>query len=156
MNRGPFRRLAVLAVLAMGVVFLTACAGGPGLVLYDSDSGKVYRSWPVEEGGEFAVEFIHSVNLSPVRDTFRIEGGQIRPVKTRFYSFGAGMQSDLEEGQKLIRDGDAMVITGFTTSFKELRFIVGTVSDHILFINNEEISLRNLCGKNARITIGMR
>lgn len=137
---------------------MTACIGGPrpGLVLYDSDSGKVYRSWAAEEGGEFAVEFIHSVNLNPVRDTFRIEGGRIRPVETRFYSFGAGMQSVLEEGQKLSRDGDAMVITGFTISFKELRFIVGTVSDHILFINNEEISLRNLCGRNARITIGLR
>jgi len=77
-------------------------------------------------------------------------------VETRFYSFGAGMQTDLEEGQQLTREGDALIITGFTNSFKELRFIVGTVSDHILFIKNERISLRDLCGKNAHITIGLR
>jgi hypothetical protein len=144
----------------MGAASLAGCAGYspqlPGLVIRDSDSGKVYGSWTAEEGSEFAVEFIHSVNQTPVRDTFHIEGGRIRPVETRFYSFGAGMQTDLGEGQRLTREGDALIITGFTNSFKELQFIVGTVSDHILFIKNERISLRDLCGKNAHITIGLR
>jgi hypothetical protein len=151
----------VVAVLVItGAASLAGCISYnprlPGLVIRDSDSGKVYGSWAAEEGSEFAVEFIHSVHLSPVRDTFRIEGGWIRPVETRFYSFGAGMQTDLEEGQRLSREGDAMIITGFTSSFKELQFIVGTVSDHILFIKNERISLRDLCGRNAHITIGLR
>lgn len=56
-------------------------------------------------------------------------------------------------------DGDALVITGFTQSFKELNYIVGTVSDHILYIHREDrekserISLRDRCGKNAHIVI---
>jgi hypothetical protein len=32
---------------------------------------------------------------------------------------------------------------------------VGTVSDHILYINGQAISLRELCGRNAHITIGV-
>ncbi|MDR2807767.1 MAG: DUF1850 domain-containing protein [Spirochaetaceae bacterium] len=123
------------------------------LVITDVSGGRLYGSWPVKNGGEFAVEFVHSVNQSPVLDTFTISGNTIRPLSTRFKAFGAGMQTELEPGQSLTRDGDAMVISGFTQSFRDLRYIVGTVSDHILFINGEEISLRDLCGKNAHIVI---
>jgi hypothetical protein len=76
----------------------------------------------------------------------------IKPVSTLFYNFGAGMQTDLQEGQQLTRQGDALVISGFTQSFNELNFIVGTVSDHIFFFGDEKISLRDLCGRNAHIT----
>ena len=123
------------------------------LIIRDADSGKVYGKWPLNAAGEFSIEFVHSVNQSPVRETFRAENGMISPVRVRFASFGAGMQSDLEEGQAMIRDGDALVITGFKSSYKKLNYIVGTVSDHILHINGENISLRELCGRNAHISI---
>ena len=127
--------------------------GGRVLEIKGAVSGRVYGKWPLEEAGEFAIEFIHSVNQSPVRESFAAEGGIIRPQAVRFSSFGAGMQSDLEEGMNLSRDGDAMIITGFKTSFKELNYIVGTVSDHLLYINGETVSLRDLCGKNAHIKV---
>jgi hypothetical protein len=124
--------------------------------LIDAGSGKVYGAWGLQKDAEFAVEFVHSVNQSPVRETFRVEGWEIRPAAVRFTAFGAGMQSELEEGQSLVRDGEAMIITGFNRSFKELNYIVGTVSDHILFINNQCLSLRDLCGRNAHITIRVK
>ena len=126
------------------------------LVIRDSASGKTYGSWPMEEGDEFAIEFIHSVNQSPVREIFTIEEGMIRLQKMSFYSIGAGISIDLEEGQRLSRDGDAMFITGFDRSFSVLNYIVGTVSDHLFFVNDDVYSLRDLCGRNARITIGLR
>jgi hypothetical protein len=66
------------------------------------------------------------------------------------------MQSTLEEGQKLIRDGDAMIITGYTRTFVSLDYIVGTVSDHVLFINDEQISLREMCGRNAHVAFRVK
>ncbi|MCL2480294.1 MAG: DUF1850 domain-containing protein [Spirochaetaceae bacterium] len=122
----------------------------------DNSSNRVYGKWAVDETKEFAIEFIHSVNQSPVQETFIIEGKMIRLLSVRFFSFGAGMQSDLYEGQKLSRDGDALVITGFNTSFRELNYIVGTVSDHLLYINDNVFSLRELCGRNAHITIHLK
>ena len=123
------------------------------LEIRDTISGKLYGSWPLDELGEFAIEFIHSVNQSPVRETFRVKDGRLWLQSVRFYSFGAGIQSDLGEGQQLSRDGDAMVISGFDISLKELHLIAGTVSDHVLFVNNEIISLRDYFGRNAQITI---
>jgi hypothetical protein len=80
----------------------------------------------------------------------------IKPAAVRFFSFGAGMLSDLQEGQTLSRDGDAMVIDGFNSSYKDINYIVGTVSDHMLFINGEEVSMRKLCGRNAQITFSIK
>jgi hypothetical protein len=161
---------AALLVIAAGAVFLktgAVSAHGPDstvdrgpapgiLVISDTGSGRVYGAWPLEGDGEFSVEFIHSVNQSPVRDTFRAEAGRIRPAAAKFYSFGAGIQTGLEDGQTLTREGDAMIITGFKISFPEINYIVGTVSDHILFVNHERVSLRNLCGRNAHITMRIR
>ena len=123
------------------------------LVIRDAGSGKIYGKWTLEGSEEFAIEFIHSVNQSPVREFYRAEGRMIRPTTVRFSSFGAGMRSDLEDGQTMSREGDALVISGFNASFRELNYIVGTVSDHLLIIKDQSLSLRELCGRNAHINI---
>jgi hypothetical protein len=140
--------------------FLLFCRGSfektSALEIRDAITGGLLGTWPLDEYGEFAIEFIHSVNMSPVLETFQLEDGNIRLKTVRFYSFGAGIGGDLDKGQKLSRDGDAMIISGFSDSFKELNLIIG--ADHVLFINNEAISLRELTGKsgaeNVHITIG--
>jgi hypothetical protein len=123
------------------------------LSVADAETQHVYGTWPVTEGDEFSVEFVHSVNKTPVTDTFAVRGDEIRSVSTRFYGFGAGMQTDLEPGEKLEQDGDALVITGMNRTFRQLNFIVGTVSDHLLTIQGDTISLRDLCGRNAHINV---
>jgi hypothetical protein len=122
-------------------------------VIADQETGKKYGAWRIADGNEFSIEFVHSVNKTPVTETFMVSGDILQAVQVRFYGFGAGMQSDLGEGQTLSRDGEALVITGFTQTYRELNYIVGTVSDHLLYIGGETISLRDLCGKNAHIRI---
>jgi hypothetical protein len=144
--------LYALCVLCVSFA-VTLLVTKPRLELRDADSGKRYAAWPIQDGEEFSIEFIHSVNQSPVRDTFRVDGQLIQPVATRFYDFGAGMQTSLETDQRMERDGDALVITGFTQRFPALNYIVGTVSDHVLYIQDVALSLRDLCGQNAHITV---
>jgi hypothetical protein len=147
-------------LLSLGVLCVsfavTLLVTKPRLELRDADSGKRYAAWPIQDGDEFSIEFVHSVNQSPVRDTFRVEGRLIRPAATRFFDFGAGMQASLETGQRMERDGDALIITGFTQTFPALNYIVGTVSDHVFYIQDEAISLRELCGRNAHITVQVK
>jgi hypothetical protein len=160
----------------MILAFFLSCAGKPAftdgprfLTVRDADTGRLYGRWPLgetqmeqaavirESAPQFSVEFVHSVNNSPVRETFAVNrDGGISVVEARFYSFGAGMPSGLEEGLILSRDGDALVLSGFADAGvgrRELNYIVGTVSDHLLYINGETVSLRDLCGRNAHIRI---
>ena len=84
------RKLATVAAAVMifitAAAFLTGCSSGEmELVLSDSQSGQVYATYPVENGDTFAVEFVHSVNKSPVRDVFEIREGEIWNTQCIYY-----------------------------------------------------------------------
>ena len=63
------------------------------------------------------------------------------------------MLTELDEGLKLeYGDDGSMIVTGFNRKIDDLVYFVGTVSDHTLTVNNgEPISLRDLCGRNAKV-----
>lgn len=72
----------------------------PGsLVLKNGSTSEVYARYPMREGEGFSVGFIHSVNKSPVTDEYEIRDGQITVVRTIYYGFGAGVQTQIEEGR---------------------------------------------------------
>ncbi len=143
---------AVLMIFITAAAFFISMLSAKYLVLYDSDTGVTYITEKADEGLMFSVEFVHSVNQTPVKDTYIIEKSEIRAYSTVYRSFGAGVQTALEGNQKMSYDEEGnMVITGFDITYDPLRYIVGTVSDHILTLNGEEISLRNMCGRNARV-----
>ena len=155
----PGKRWFILAVLilALGGSLFIIGQRERKLTLYDADTKEIFASFRIDDGFRFSVEFIHSVNKSPVKDEFEIRSGEIYAYKTTYSSFGAGVQTELREGETLSYDKEGnMVITGFNIMYDELNIIVGTVSDHILFINGEEVSLTELCGKNKAIVIDVR
>ena len=143
---------AVLMIIITAAAVLISLLSTPYLVMYVDDTNARYITQKAEDGLMFSVEFIHSVNQTPLKDTYIIENKQIRAYSTTYRSFGAGVQTALEEGQTMTYDDDGnMVITGFDITYDPLRYIVGTVSDHILTIDGKEISLRDLCGRNAKV-----
>ena len=149
------KRLIVAAVLMIiitaAAVLINLCSTSY-LIMYVDDTNTRYITQKAEEGLMFSVEFIHSVNQTPLKDTYIIEDKQIRAYSTTYRSFGAGVQTALEEGQTMTYDDNGnMVITGFDITYDPLRYVVGTVSDHILTIDGKEISLRDLCGRNAKV-----
>jgi len=148
---------AVLSILVCAaLLFFAEHSKKQVLILYRADTREEIARWNAPEGTRFAVEFIHSVNKSPVRDVYEIQSGNIVAVETRYSSFGAGVQTELLEGQTLTYDNGVMVVSGFDLTFDSLRYIVGTVSDHVLFINEEQVGLRELCGKNAPVVFECR
>ena len=125
------------------------------LVLRDDDTGSVYAAFSLEPGEEFSITFIHSVNKTPVTDCYDADkDGNIYLRKTVYYDFGAGVPFDLNEGEVLTYDEDgAMVISGIDRLIPSFVIFVGTVSDHTLQLGGEQVSLRDLCGRNAKVHI---
>lgn len=131
--------------------------GEKTFLLKDADSGEVYLKVSVKEGDIFSITFVHSVNQSPVTDEFLVLEEGFKSHRTLFTSFGAGMETGTEEGQVLTYEEDGtMVLSGFQNHYERFQLIVGTVSDHMLKISGKEISLRELCGKNASVEISIR
>ena len=149
---------AAFAVLAVFTVFCFSVSD-KCVLLTDGDTGKLLGAFPCEDCSEFSVSFIHSVNQTPVTDVYEVRGRDIFVVRTVYFSFGAGVQTDLQNGQTLIFGEDgSMTVSGFEQRIDNLSYIVGTVSDHVLEIGGRTVSLRELCGKNTtvRFSIGRR
>ncbi len=143
---------AALVLIVASSVFLYFVFSTPCILLKDGDTGQVFAYYPAKEGDEFSVTFIHSVNNSPVTDVYEIRDDKIFVIRTIYYSFGAGVQTEVGEEQTLEYGEDgSMIVSGFEKQLDSLSYIVGTVSDHILEIGNESISLRELCGRNATV-----
>ena len=149
---------AVVFVITAVMLCFNSCKDeGVKIVLCRSETDEIIASFDGEEGTEFSVEFIHSVNQSPVKDVFRVENGQIVADRTIYSAFGAGVQTEIEDGQILEFDENGnMVVSGFDIVFPKVTYLVGTVSDHILEIQGESISLRDLCGRNAHVYFELR
>ena len=144
--------IAFLAVAAMVVIYIEIFGIG-FLTLRNPSDGKLYARYPIRVGDTFSVGFIHSVNKSPLTDFYEIKEDGIYVEKTVYYGFGAGVQTELSEGEKLEYGQDgSMIVSGFDKKIPDLTYFVGTVSDHTLKINDgKDISLRDLCGRNSRV-----
>lgn len=125
------------------------------LVVRDAETGEVYARWDCPDGTQFEIDFIHSVNKSPVIDVFEASDGIIRVVEARYYTFGAGMPTEADQPtwEFSYADDGAIVVTGITYTYDSLNYIVGTVYDHYLTIHGERVNLRELCGRNTKIEI---
>lgn len=151
------RKLATVAAAVM--MFITAAAFLPGcssgernLVLSDHESGQVYATYSVENGDTFAVEFVHSVNKSPVRDVYEIRDGEIWNTQCIYYGFGAGVEEELEEGETLsYGENGEMIISNIEKKMDTMVIVVGTISDHTLYLGEETVSLRDLCGRSSKV-----
>ena len=129
---------------------------GDDLVLRNGDTNEEFARFRVSEGDEFSVTFIHSVNQYPLTDVYEIRDSKIYVVRTIYNNFGAGGQTEIEEGQTLeINENGEMVVSGFNLEMPWLSYIVGTVSDHTLTLHGKEISLRELCGRNSKVAFSI-
>ena len=103
------------------------------------------------------MEFIHSVNKSPVRDYYECRADGIWNTRCVYYGFGAGVAEVLEPGWTLENgENGEMIIGNIEQKMYDLTYIVGTVYDHILDINGEKIILNELCGKNAKVCFSIK
>ena len=155
MTRSKVKFMAAAIVsLAVAAAFLLSHMG-TYLVLSNGNTGEEYARYRMSQEEEFSITFIHSVNATPVTDVYTVdEEGDIWLRKTIYYDFGAGVPFDLNEGESLSYDENgAMGISGIDREIPKFLIFVGTVSDHTLSLNGEEISLRDLCGRNAKVRI---
>lgn len=136
--------VAGAAIIALATVLLFV-PQTTYLALIDDHSGEPLHRVPINESEEFAVSFIHSVNISPVTEIFQILGGRIVLTALEFDTFGAGMPTELEPGQTLLHlPGGDMRIEGFSRVIDGLRYTPGSTTEHTLHVGTQRIPLDTL------------
>lgn len=144
--------VAAIILIIAATLFIGFFSPGHYLTVTDCDTGERYARYPMGEGDRFSIEFKHSVNLSPVIDIYEIRDGDIYVEETVYYHFGAGVQTQLNEGETLTYGDDGSMIVGNIHQLRNnVRYIVGTLYDHVLTVGDEPINLSRLCGKNTKV-----
>lgn len=140
-----------MLIAAAGLLFGAAwLSRGTWLVLRDYQTGHVYARYAVEPGEEISITFRHSVNQTPVEDVFQItEDLEFHNIRCIYYGFGAGVQTELEEGETLTYQDGAMVIGNIQKYESSLIYSLVSVSTHVLTVGGETVSLPELVGGEA-------
>jgi hypothetical protein len=102
----------------------------------------------VRPGDEFSLGYIHSVELSPVRDYFRVdESYGIVLYETTFRSLNTGLPSTLAGNERLIREGDHFRVSGMNRALPFIDLQVHEKTDNTLIFGGvESFKLHTLSG----------
>ena len=115
------------------------------VVMPDAETDKVYFQQPLEADGVFSVSYIHSVNKSNVEEYYRLEeDDQLYLFRARYRAFGAGVATELEEGQTLSYEDGYMIIENIHYQIPNLVYRVGTVSDPLIHIGTQVWHMKDL------------
>jgi hypothetical protein len=105
----------------------------------------------VRPGEQFSLGYIHSVELSPVWDHFRIDDScRIILYETTFHSLNTGLPSTLGTGEKLVREGDRFRISGMNRGLPWVDLRVHEGNDNTLILAGEApVKLYTLVGNSV-------
>lgn len=131
-------------------------AAAPGtervLVVADADTGESVLVLPVEEGTSVALAYTHSVEKTPVRDVYAVDGSQLEMTEMRFRSYGAGLPSRAnvtEEGGWFVFDPPGR--------YRQVTVHPGSVAGHELVIGDDRYDLVELSsGESVELFVTTR
>lgn len=126
------------------------------VIMSNAETGEVYFQQPLESDGVFSVSYTHSVNKSNVEEYYRLdEDEQLCLFRARYRAFGAGVATELEDGQTLSYEDGYMIIDHIHYQIPNLLYRVGTVSDPLIHIGTQTWHMKDLAPPltNVRFTI---
>lgn len=131
--------IALLLAILGGVLYLNP---GLKLVVEDLDDSMI-SSYPLGAGETFQIQYIHSVDRSPVVEVFLVNRqGDFLLQETYFRMFGAGM-GHWEGHGELVQDGEWVRIRGIDRLLTEFVLRPGSEgTEHTLIYRDKRIDLR--------------
>lgn len=140
--------LALLAVVAVG---LAAGAGQPDyvLVVEDADGDRLVEQ-PVREGSTVTLAYTHSVEKTPVDETYVVEGTTLRQRAIVFSSYGWGFPANADVN----RTDDGRYVWNPNRTMAELYVSPGSIAGHTLRVGGETYDLYDESdGETVRIYV---
>lgn len=126
------RIIAKILFLTAFVVF-AANARAETLTIV-KDNGEILRKLNISARCGFAVQYTHSVALTPVTDFFRLHDQAIWLDRTEYQDFGAGLPHFPEGNQKMRQTGGKLIIENYNRKVSPFFIRVGRVANHNLLL----------------------
>jgi hypothetical protein len=128
--------------ICITVICLILLLPRPFIILRDFHSRVTYAEIPILPTTRFTVEWIHSVELTPWRETYLANWPEgITLTETAFRSYGAGVPADTGKQTKVV-DG-WIVASGLSESRENVIYLISK-PDYKLMIEDRIIPLTQL------------
>ena len=114
-------------------------------LLIRTDSGSLLRAVPLRGTLEVRLDYVHSVERTPVVESYVAERGGLRLVRMEFASQGAGLPTS-----GYVREGDRFVLRS-ETRLHALSVRVSRLSNPRLLIGGEALDLVTLVGDGGGV-----
>jgi len=109
-------------------------------------------------GDFFDINWIHSVTLQPVIETYQLEApGKIPIVKMVFDEFGPNLPAHPEYDQKWIIEDGKYTVVGYELIFERVPVTIGAViANHTLVYNGRRTQLKDVFRPGGYVHIGFQ
>lgn len=128
------------------------------LTLKKLHSDQLISYIPVDEKDSFEIRYTHSVHLSQVREIFRIEQGNMKPVKLIYEDTAIGMPSNAQDGDTFrVEDGKYIIEKSEDTkAFPSFNLSVGQMrAEHKIIYKDKSYLLKKYVGAGTNIQIDL-
>lgn len=128
--------------------------GGHRVVeVVESATERVLWCAEMDEGEEFTLSFVHSVNRRPVHETLRVARDHLVVVRSRYDSFGAGMPESSGAEGRLTWDGEGWLIWTLNRPIPAVDLFVGREAGHRISIKGIDIVLAEMVAPGTSISL---
>lgn len=126
------------------------------LQISNVSNGNILFCTKIENGEEFILSYIHSVNRRPVYDTIKVKGTHFIIVGSRFDSLGAGMPEASPDGNPIKFGKDGWLECIMNLPIQELTFFLGWVANHSIQFKNKTITLSEFANPGTLISLKVK
>lgn len=147
-------RRSVAVLVACSLVLAGAAVAAPldrALVVRDADSGTTLLAVDVSDGSNVTLAYTHSVEKTPVRDEYTVDGTTLDNTEMRFQSYGWGLPSRAD-----VRLEDGWFVFDPNRQYEEIYIQPAAVAGHRLYVDGEPYDLVARSDDTVRIAIERR
>ena len=159
-GRSPRRAIPAslwLVLAAVAAVVLVLAMSRSNYYIVAEHEGRTLFAWAISKGERFEVEFVHSLNLSPVIDIFEFTGDGLVLRKSIFSSLGAGAPTPSDfPGSELIHADGVFKLVGIDRPMGAFAVLTSEVPNHRVSFGCREALLLELAGPGESVTIEVR
>lgn len=113
------------------------------------------KTWsaPVQVGSMLRIQFVHSWDHIPIKETLMVtDRGDFLLKESEFSKLAVGYDAPPISGDYKLENGEVH-ITNMDIRMKTIRVRIGTVAQHHLWVNGKDLDLAKLFGKGRSIIL---
>lgn len=141
--------VVLLAILICWFIWPVSC-----IVLEDANTGQLLYAQSMRAEDELTIGWIHSVELLPWEEVFRIKDGTLYLDRTRFKTYGAGVPAETAGKSKM--ENGWIVYYDLNQYMPELTYSISKRGRHVLTDKRQTIALHEALPDATPVRVSAR